>query len=211
MRGYGRDYDNRSWANRAGETVRGWFGGGRDYDREFGPGNLREWQHRDWNRGLSGMGRMPAGGNNWSNTRASYDNVYRTSGFYDADFDRAGVWGNRGGYDRDMGRDRPMRGRPMRGSMMGGGPTGPMNRGYGGDMRHPMDRGGRMRPGMDRDPNREWRGGEYGPGYNAGTEWSDYDRAAWESDQHRGSNQGGVQPGRYFRGYGTGSSGYEPF
>ncbi|HET7230329.1 MAG TPA: hypothetical protein VFJ16_10020, partial [Longimicrobium sp.] len=67
MRGYGRDYDNRgNWLDRAGETVRGWFGGGRDYDRDYGPGDLREWQHGNWSRGsnATGMygGHMQGGG-----------------------------------------------------------------------------------------------------------------------------------------------------
>src|SRR3982750_882564 len=40
MQGYARDYDNggRNWIERAGETVRGWFGAGGDYDRDYGYG-----------------------------------------------------------------------------------------------------------------------------------------------------------------------------
>jgi hypothetical protein len=33
---YGRDYENRNWFERAGERVRDFFGGGHDYDRDFG-------------------------------------------------------------------------------------------------------------------------------------------------------------------------------
>jgi hypothetical protein len=215
MRGYGRDYDNRgNWLNRAGETVRGWFGGGSDYDREYGPGSLGEWQHRDWNRGMQGGGMM--GGrmldgqrnNNWSNTRAGYDTVYRAGGYYGADYDNTGM---RGGYDRDMSTGYN-RGRMQGGGMMGG------NRGYsgGGMGRGSMDRGGMDRGGMDRGgTSREWLGNEYGGGgYNAGNDWGDYNQGGWGGDLYRRSNQGGVEPGRHFRGYGHGStsgSGYEPF
>src|SRR3954462_10804294 len=33
---YGNDYDDRNWIERAGDTVRGWFGSGRDYDQDYG-------------------------------------------------------------------------------------------------------------------------------------------------------------------------------
>ena len=203
MRGYGRDYDNRgNWLDRAGETVRGWFGGGRDYDRDYGPGDLRDWQHRDYNRGMSAGG-MHGGGmaggyrtNNWSNTRG-YDATFRAgSGYYGADYDRAGTWGGRSDYDRDMGAGWN-RGRTLRGGGMG------MNRGYGA--------GGMNRGSM----SREWMGNEYGGGgYNAGNDWGDYNQGGWGGDLYRRSNAGGVEPGRHFRGYGhgsTGGNGYEPF
>lgn len=210
MRGYGRDYDNRGWLDRAGETVRGWLGGGRDYDRDYGPGSLRDWQHgTGWSGGTmdrhtlrGGMDRGNMGGyrtNNWNNMHG-YDATYRAgSGYYGADYDNAGTWGANRGYDRDMGWQR---GRPMRGGMMGG-----MNRGG-------MDRGGMDRGGMDRN-TREWLGNEYGGGgYNAGNDWGDYNKGGWGGDLFRRSNAGGVEPGRHFRGYGHGSTsgnGYEPF
>lgn len=83
MRGYGHDYDNRNWIERAGDTVRGWFGAG-DYDRDYGgyggQGEYQSWRdtptgagwtsgggnlgRNDWNRG--GMnGGMSGGGNDW--------------------------------------------------------------------------------------------------------------------------------------------------
>lgn len=224
MRGYGRDYENRGWFDRAGETVRGWFGGGRDYDRDYGPGDLRDWQHgTGWsggtmdrhnmgggmmNRGNMDRGMMDRGmmgghrTNNWNNTRG-YDATFRAgSGYYGADYDSAGTWGGNRGYDRDMDTGW-QRGRPMRGGMMGGG----MNRGQG------MDRGSMDRGGMDRGG--EWMGGEYGAGgQSAGDGWGDYNRGAWGGDLFRRSNAGGVEPGRHFRGYGhgsTGGNGYQPF
>lgn len=211
MRGYGRDYDHRgNWLDRAGETVRGWFGGGRDYDRDYGPGDLREWQHRDWNRGMSAGGGMYGGvqgggmgggyrTNNWNNMRG-YDATFRAgSGYYGADYDSAGTWGGRADYDRDMGAGWN-RGRTVRGGMQGGMGT---NRGYGAGG---MNRGG---------TTREWMGNEYGGGgYNAGNDWGDYNQGGWGGDLYRRSNAGGVEPGRHFRGYGhgsTGGNGYEPF
>ena len=108
MRGYGRDYDHRNWLDRAGETVRGWLGGGRDYDREYGPGDLREWQHRDWNRGRAprggtGMNRgYGAGGmNRGGMSREWMENEYGGGG-YNAGND----WGdyNHGGWGGDLYR-----------------------------------------------------------------------------------------------------------
>jgi hypothetical protein len=61
-------------------------------------------------------------------------------------------------------------------------------------------------------------GSEYGGGYGAapGTGWGDYSRGGGYGGggAFRNSTSGGVQPGRYFRGYGngsTGGSGYEPY
>src|ERR1044071_5505782 len=182
MRGYGRDYEHRGWLDRAGETVRGWFGGGRDYDRDYGgPGDLRDWQHgTGWsggtmdrhtlgggmmNRGNMDRGMMDRGGmtggyrtNNWNNMRG-YDATFRAgSGYYGADYDSAGTWGGNRGYDRDMDTGW-QRGRPMRGGTMGG-------------MRGGMERGGVDR---DRGVNREWLGNEYGGGgYNAGHDRGGY-------------------------------------
>jgi len=210
MRGYGRDYDNRgNWMDRAEETVRGWFGAANDYDREYGPGNLREWPHRDHSGGMMSGGRMLDGyhNNNWSNTRAGYDNVYRAGGYYGADYDQ-GRMGGGNRYDRDMSGGDWQRGRTYR----AGGGMGGMNRGYAGG----MNRGGMGGGNMDRGGmNRGGPGGDYGAsGNSAGNEWGDYNRGGWGGDLYRRSNSGGVEPGRHFRGYGHGStsgSGYEPF
>ena len=227
MRGYGRDYNDRNWIDRAGETVRGWFGGGRDYDRDYGPGDLREWQHGrgmqggGMQGGYTGGGQMQGGGmggyrtNNWSNTRSSYDNVYRAGGYYNADYDNAGGRGSwnagQGGYDRDMG---------------GGGswqPVRPGNSGYGGGMNRGGMQGDRMqgrggmqgggmqgRGGMQGGP---WTQPDYG-GSGAGSDWGDYNQGGYGGGLFRNSSSGGVEPGRYFRGYGngsTGGNGYEPY
>jgi len=215
MRGYGRDYNDRNWMDRAGETVRGWFGGGRDYDREYGPGNLREWKHGSGHHGTmgGGMGGQMQGGyrqNNWNNMRSNYDRVYRAGGYYNADYDAAGgrgSWGaGQGGYDRDFGGGGHWR--PVR-------TIRPGNPGYGGGMGGGMGRGqqgGGMQGG---NMGRDWMQNEYGGGgYNAGNDWGDYNRGGWGGDLFRNSRSGGVEPGRHFRGYGHGSSGgngYEPF
>ena len=118
MRGYGRDYEHRGWLDRAGETVRGWFGGGHDYDRDYGgPGNLRDWQHgTGWsggtmdrhnlgggmmNRGGMDRGGMDRGGMDRGTTREWFGNEYGGGG-YNAGND----WGdyNKGGWGGDLFR-----------------------------------------------------------------------------------------------------------
>lgn len=225
MRGYGRDYEDRNWLDRAGETVRGWFGGAHDYDRDYGwGGSDRDSSLRgDWSRGPD---RVPQGGgyrtNNWNNQHASWDTVDRAGSYYGADYqDRSGGYGagmGGSGYDRDFGRDWD-RGRMMGGSQrgMGGRVEGRwvaggngMDRGMSGGG---MGRGG-MSGGMRGSGQREgWTGGEYGGGYGAGG-WGDYSGGGYGGDRFRNSTSGGVAPGRYFRGYGngsTGGSGYEPY
>src|SRR4051812_17454374 len=100
MRGYGRDYEHRNWVDRAGDTVRGWFGGGRDYDRDYGAGGRDSWDrwdggdvrgmHRDWDRGMD-RGRMMGGEwrggggyqmNNWNNQHPTRETVERHMGGY---------------------------------------------------------------------------------------------------------------------------------
>ena len=207
MRGYGRDYDDRNWIDRAEDTVRGWFGGGRDYDRDYGwSGGGRDLSHRgDWSRGPDRV--RPGEGyrtNNWNNQHANWDSVDRAGSYYGADYDRHVYRAGGSGYDRDFDRDRDWD-RPR---MQGG-----MQRGMGGSMGRGMTGGG-MRGGQ----REGWMGREYGGGYGAdtGTGWGDYSRGGGYggSDRWRNSTSGGVQPGRYFRGYGngsTGGSGYEPY
>jgi hypothetical protein len=148
--------------------------------------------------------------NNWSNTRSSYDNVYRAGGYYNADYDNAGPRGNwnagQGGYDRDMGgAGNWQRVRTIRPGNSGYGGGGMMGRGQqGGGM---QGRGGTQGGG-------QWMQNEYGGGgYNAGNDWGDYNQGGYGGEMFRNSSAGGVEPGRYFRGYSQGSSGgngYEP-
>ncbi|MFL5538049.1 MAG: hypothetical protein ACJ8J0_03615 [Longimicrobiaceae bacterium] len=205
MRGYGRDYEHRGWLDRAEDTVRGWFGGGRDYDRDYGWSGGRDVPHRDWLRGPDRARGEGYRTNNWNNQHANWSTVDRAGGYYGMDYqdrDREVYRAGGTGYDRDFGRDWD-RGRMQGGGMgrgMGGGWTG--GRGTSGGMR---DRG--MMRGTGRDD--AWTGGEYGG-------WGDYGGggaygggSAW-----RNAGSGGVEPGRYFRGYGNGSTGghgYEPY
>ena len=201
MRGYGRDYDQgRNWVERAGDTVRGWFGGGRDYDRDFGwDGGSARGMHRDWDRGLSRGGyRM----NNWNNQHATRDAVERAGGYYGMDYER--------GYDRGMHGSGWTRGDYGRDYATGGWARGGLTRGV---------RTGRGRMGMQQGSSGgmrdTWLGHEYGGGgYNAGNDWGDYNRGGYGGQAFRDSRSGGVEPGRYFDGYGIGSSGghgYEPY
>lgn len=229
MRGYGRDYDDRNWLDRAEDTVRGWFGGGRDYDRDYGwSGGDRDLQNRgDWSRGPDRA--HPGEGyrtNNWNNQHANWDTVDRAGSYYGMDYDRQGpdrqVYRAGGsGYDRDFGRDwdrdrmqggtsrgmggGSMGGRGMTGGSMGGGWMG--GRGTSG--------GGTQDRGMRGGQRESWPGSDYGGGYAGGSGWGDYNRGGYGvGDRFRNSTAGGVQPGRYFRGYGngsTGGSGYEPY
>ena len=224
MRGYGRDYDDRTWIDRAGETVRGWFGGGRDYDRDYGwSGSDRDMASRgDWSRGPDRA--RPGEGyrtNNWNNQHTNWDTVDRAGSYYGMDYqdrqDRQVYRAGGTGYDRDFGhdygRDYGDRDRMQGGSQrwMGGLMGGSMRpRGTGGGM---PDRP--MRGTGQRDTR---MGSEYGGGYGAGTGggWGDYGRGGGYGGggAFRSSNAGGVQPGRYFTGYGngsTGGSGYEPY
>ena len=213
MRGYGRDYDDRNWLDRAEDTVRGWFGGGRDYDRDYGwSGSDRDTTYRgDWSRGPDRA--RPGEGyrtNNWNNQHANWDTVDRAGSYYGMDYQDRQVYRAGSGYDRDFdrGRDRMQGGSErwmgglMGGSMRGRGTTG----------RGMQDRP--MRGGGQRDT---WMGGEYGGyGDRPGTGWGDYSRGGGYGGggAFRSSNAGGVQPGRYFTGYGngsTGGSGYEPY
>jgi hypothetical protein len=204
MRGYGRDYEDRNFLERAGNTVRRWFGGS-DYDRDFG-------RDRDWDRG--GMNRGYSG-RSWSRG-------------YDRDFGNQGGLGG-GWRGRDWDEDRDLGNRGWSGRGMGGGYNG---RGMGMDRdldRGGLDRGGMMsRGGM----NRGWSGGMprmgggsrgftgdqgmwgrgYGDSRDVGNEWGDYNRSGYGGDAFRSTNAGGVEPGRHFRGYGHGSRHhYEPY
>src|SRR3954453_9051513 len=211
MRGYGRDYDDRNWIDRAEDTVRGWFGGGRDYDRDYGwSGSDRD--RGDWSRGPDRV--RPGEGyrtNNWNNQHANWDTVDRAGSYYGMDYqDRQTYRGGGSGYDRDFGRERD------RGRMQGGG----MQRGMGGSMMggRGMTNGGMPERGMrGTGQGQGWTGSEYGGGYGAdnGTGWGDYSRGGgYGGGGVPNPPSGGVQPGRYFRGYGngsTGGSGYEPY
>jgi hypothetical protein len=210
MRGYGRDYDDRNWFERAEDTVRGWFGGGPSYDRDYPASRPRaDWNHSRnsgamWSRGPD---RGYGGGyrtNNWNNQHANWDTVDRAGSYsyYDSDYGRPDRYTarDRMDYDREYGMNR---------GTTGGG----MDRGMGG-MRRGMGMGGRPRGmperGMMRssspDVEHELDRGIYG------TSWGDY--GGYGGRRFRSSSSGGVEPGRYFRGYGTGSSGgsgYEPY
>lgn len=210
MRGYGRDYDDRNWFERAEDTVRGWFGGGPAYDRDYPESRPRaDWNHSRnsgamWSRGPD---RGYGGGyrtNNWNNQHANRETVDRAGSysFYDSDYDRSDRYSSRDrmDYDREYGN---------RGSMGGG-----MGRGDQGGMRRGMGMGGQSR-GM---PQRGTMRGS-SPGVDVeheidrgiyGTSWGDY--GGYGGHRFRDSGSGGVQPGRYFRGYGIGGGGsYEPY
>jgi hypothetical protein len=205
MRGYGRDYDDRNWFERAEDTVRGWFGSGPSYDRDYPATHPRG----EWGPGYNAGGRWERGpdrggylGNNWNNQHASWESVDRAArGYYGADYrDRPAHFGGSSDYDRDFGRDWS---RGSRGGMGRG-----MSGGYGGGL------GGGTSGGM-RGSGR-WMGPEYGAGRGdyTGGGWGDYSGGGYGGDRWRNSTSGGVQPGRYFRGYGNGStsgSGYEPY
>ncbi|HEV7589619.1 MAG TPA: hypothetical protein VGO40_16000 [Longimicrobium sp.] len=230
MRGYGRDYDDRNWLDRPEDTVRGWFGGGRDYDRDYGwSGGDRDMSNRgDWSRGPDRA--RPGEGyrtNNWNNQHAGWDTVNRAGSYYGMDYqdrDRQGYRAGGSDYDRDFGRgwsrDRsPGASRGMGGGSMGG--RGMGGRGMGG---RGMTSGGMPDRGMS---DRGMRGGGQGDvwmteaehggyGDRPGTAWGDYNPGGGYGGggRFRNSTSGGVQPGRYFRGYGngsTGGSGYEPY
>src|SRR5215208_784342 len=121
MRGYGRDYDDRNWIDRAEDTVRGWFGGGRDYDRDYGWSGA---DRGDWSRGPDRA--RPGEGyrtNNWNNQHANRDTVDRAGSYYGMDYDRQVYRAGGSGYDRDFDRDRePRQGGSQRwmGGLMGG-------------------------------------------------------------------------------------------
>ena len=219
MRGYGRDYDGgRNWFERAEDTVRGWFGGGPSYDRDYPSSRPRsDWGHgynagERWDRGPDRGGYLT---NNWNNQHANWETVDRASrGYYGADYDDGGMRGggmDRGAmdYDRDFGdRDFGERdfGRDI-GRDMGWRSGRGMSRGWSGGSMGGGTSGG-MRGGG------RWMGSEYGGGYNAGGGWGDYSGGGYGGDRWRNSTSGGVQPGRHFRGYGNGStsgSGYEPY
>ena len=224
MRGYGRDYDDggRNWIERAGETVRGWFGAGHDYDRDYGwDGGSARGMHRDWDRGrMGGRGdwgrgetdwRGVGGGgggyrmNNWNNQHATRDTVERAAGgYYGMDYEdrggysggsmRGSTWGGND-YGRDYGASGWGRGGTYRGPQCGMG-RGGMSRGTS---------GGGMRDRWMAEAEREDAG--YG-------NWGDYNRGAYGGEAFRNNRSGGVEPGRYFSGYGHGSSGgngYEPY
>ncbi|MFL5386367.1 MAG: hypothetical protein ACJ8GN_27935 [Longimicrobiaceae bacterium] len=205
MRGYGRDYEHRNWLDRAEDTVRGWFGGGRDYDRDYGWSGGRDVPHRDWLRGPDRARGEGYRTNNWNNQHANWGTVDRAGGYYGMDYEDREVYRVGGtGYDRDLGRDRGRMqggmGREMGGGWMGG-------RGTSGGMR-----GRGMMRGTGQGDT--WMGEEYGGGFGASGGWGDYGRGAYGGSAWRGSNAGGVEPGRYFRGYGNGSTGghgYEPY
>src|SRR3712207_4308818 len=114
MRGYGRDYDDRNWIERAGETVRGWFGGGRDYDRDYGDRDMggRDWSRGDWGTGMRG-GTYDRGERNWGDRDSWGETRESWAG---------GGWGN----DVDYGRGG------SRGYTGGGGTYGGHQGGYGG-------------------------------------------------------------------------------
>ena len=200
MRGYGRDYDDRGWFERAEDTVRGWFGGGPQYDRDYPATRPRsDWAHSmnaggTWSRGPDRGEGYGYRTNNWNNQHASLDSVRRATGeYYGADFDRPGRYGAGMGmdYDRDFGRGRTGR-------------MGAMGRGMRGGMGRPTSGGMR---GSER-----WLGREYPGMYETEPEWGAY--GGYGGHRWRNSTSGGVEPGRHFRGYGigsTGGSGYEPY
>src|SRR5262245_55935730 len=93
MRGYGRDYHHRNWVERAEDRVRGWFGGGPQYDRDYPETRPRSDRNHSMNAGgiwSHGPDRGYDRGyrtNNWNNQRASWDTVSRAGGYYGADFE----------------------------------------------------------------------------------------------------------------------------
>lgn len=215
MRGYGRDYDDRNWFERAEDTVRGWFGGGPAYDRDYPESRPRaDWNHSRnsgamWSRGPDRGGY--GGGyrtNNWNNQHANRETVDRAGSYsyYGSDYDRSDRYSGRDrmGYDRDFESDRGS----MGGGMGRGGMSG-MRRGTGmgmGGQLRGMPQRGTMRgsnPGVDVE--HEVDRGIYGTGG-----WGDY--GGYGGHRFRDSGSGGVQPGRYFRGYGIGGGGsYSPY
>lgn len=217
MRGYGRDYDDRNWLGRAEDTVRGWFGGGREYGWSGADRNPPT--RGDWSRGPD---RAPPGEgyrtNNWNNQHSNWDTVNRAGSYYGMGYqDRPTPYRPGPGYDRDFGSESHHgweRGR-MQGGMgrgMTGGPMGGRDT-RGGSMpdRGMPDRG--MRGSGQRDPWMEYEA-DGGGSYGGHTGWGDYDRGGYGGGRWRNSTSGGVEPGRYFRGYGngsTGGSGYEPY
>jgi hypothetical protein len=220
MRGYGRDYEDRGWFERAEDTVRGWFGGGPQYDRDYPASRPRsEWNHSMNSGGMWSRGPDRGEGyggdyrtNNWNNQHAGWDTVRRAGSYYGSDFDdrseRYGAGSGGMDYDRDYGYRGGTSGGMSRG--MGGGTSGGMSRGgMGGGTSGGMPERGGMR-GSGR-----WMGTEYGGApYRTGPEWGDYSGGGYGGQRWRNSTSGGVEPGRYFRGYGngsTGGSGYEPY
>lgn len=207
MNRYGRDYGNhRGWLERAGETVQGWFGGGHDYDRDYGQ-----------NRGFSGGRTVEriAPGHDADRVRfvdRGYDRDFGRRGFGDRGYQGQG-FGNAGHtrgseYGRDFGghRTTPSGYATGRGSMGYGadydrgfrGGAGGQNRGFGnrGYGAYDYDRGGQGQYGG---------GGQYGPG--TGSDFTGYgldDRfGAYGVNRFR-SGGGAWRPGGYFTGYGHG-------
>jgi hypothetical protein len=233
MRGYGRDYEHRNFIERAGDTVQRWFGGGRDYDRDYGMAERMGWHQgggtsrggmdRDWaDRGGMGMDRWSGsqggwggemGGRDWSDRDRDWQRRTYIAGHHHG-MDRGGMRGGMTDRDRDD-----------RGSMMGGGGT---------DYDRDYDRGfsGRnMGGGYYGGGSRYWGGGTgyqgggsgVGDGYLTGGRgelggdndqlgWGDYNRGGYGGSLFRNSRGGGVEPGRHFRGYGHGTGGnYDPY
>src|SRR5215207_3059203 len=101
MRGYGRDYGNRNWFDRAGETVRAWSGGGRDYDRDYGG-----WEDdRDFNRGFVGRDYDRVDWSNRGNTwNQGGQQPWRGSQGGGFGWDRGGDWNRNEWGNRDFNR-----------------------------------------------------------------------------------------------------------
>jgi hypothetical protein len=202
MRGYGRDYDDRSWFERAGDSVRGWFGGGRDYDEDYRWGAERGTgqPHDGFSRGYYGS--------EWG--EREHPSRMERSWSYDRDYPRHSQGGmGHGGMGHVM-RDE------WRGEAAGWGGSG-YDRDYGRDWNRGMSGMGR-RPSSSRPMRGRSAGGEMGswqadaPGDTGG--WGDYSGGGYGGTRWRNSSSGGVEPGRYFRGYGngsTGGSGYSPY
>jgi hypothetical protein len=241
MRGYGRDYHDRSWFDRAGETVRGWFGGGgHDYDRDYGREYRGIESHGRYSGGLSGagytQGRDYDRGVNWNNRGNTWNGGSQSlgGGYGGYSRDDYGADFHRGPYDREtyttrgggfMGTGFRSGGTGLgSGNYHGGGHIG--NGRYFGGADYDRDFGG----GYSNRYDNNYRGGQRGTGrgmdemgsygYQAGgmgiggMGWGDYNRGAYGGDLFRNSRSGGVEPGKYFRGYGIGSSGgngYSPY
>ena len=187
---YGHDYD-RNFLERAADTVRGWFGG-REYDHDFhprGPGWRGDSGYREL--GHPGRGRVPRGydrelHSGWRGDAYRTHRGYHPShGGWDVDWEHRGM--SRGGYGRDFDRgyrvDRHAWDEPRGRMMRGRGPEWSRGRGAG--------------------VGRGWADGLGDMERGTAGNWGDY--RGHGMDNLRGANQGGVQPGAHYRGYGIGS------
>ena len=219
----------------------GWTGGmrGRGYDRGTdwtGAGQgTTGWRTNNWSNTSADLESVRGAMGSYYGSDYDYDrSTYRAGGptrtrgvEYDRDYGGTSGGYTAGGYG--MGRDRQWddtrwnrgwEGQPRMRDQEGRGGSPMGNEYFRGDR---YERGGSGGMGGGYSGGSGSMGGSYGRagysssmgggGYDAGNDWGDYNQGGYGGDRFRSSSSGGVEPGRYWRGFGHGStsgSGYEP-